>query len=290
MTEELLIRHEFYVAGGLSFTPDERRFRNPLASTAEDWTVEWGEGEERMFLSRTWHDLEHHQTAVLLRDGKLLILSAARLPVIVSTFDDVTATVALARMSDFYVERLPAEVEQTGVIRVSGTLEEADWLASVELMGSDWVGRARHGLPTPTLISGFGISDPVLVDPRYETTELPLVGALLPSTDLSGRGGVGVYFETYGLHQHENVKIAVSAERTDRSFIGRLLGSLGFSSTAPVSLSWTEAAQSDGMMPRHITLDLSGLAPGSYRIGITVERANGDSASSTRHVVIRQTP
>jgi hypothetical protein len=286
MTEELRIVHELYVNGGQSFTPDEARFRDPLASRPEDWEIEWDEGSERMVLGRTWHDVEHHQTAMLRRDGGLLVLSAARLPVIASTYEDVRAALAMARIEDQRIEVIPAAVDESGVVRVSSRLGAGEWLAGIELAGPDWLGRVRQGLPAPRLEAGFGVSDPVLVDERLETAQVSLADAMLPSAAVSGRR-VGIYFEVYGVQLEEPLQISVSAERTDRSLFGRIASALRLSSNASTSVRWLEVTPSQGTMTKHIALDLGPLDAGSYRIVIDVERETGARASSSRELIRR---
>lgn len=281
--------YQFYVYGGYSFAPDAARFFDPIASTADDWALEWDEGEERMHTPEEWHNLEHHQTAVLRRGDRLLALSAARLPVIVSSFDSVRAALAMGRPADLLVEVAPAVVGPGGVIRASTELEDGEWVASVEIRGDGWRGRARYGTPAPALQGGFGISDPVLVDERSESGELPLADAILPSTSLSGGGRVGVYFEVYGVERDEPLEISVSAERTDRSLLSRITGALRLTSNVTLEVNWLESAETSipDLMSRYLGVDLSGLDAGKYQIAITVESGGGATATSSRVVTLR---
>jgi hypothetical protein len=281
-----LDRHESYAYGGYSFAPDEDRFRDPVSSSADDWGVEWNQGRERMVTREEWHDLVHHQTAVLRRGDSLLAVAAAQLPVIAPSLDSVRAALAMGRVSDRFTEVVPATVERIGVVRAEARLESGDWMASLELQARGWVGRARHGAPAPALAGGFGVSDPVLVDERFDAGTLALRDAILPTTDLTGRGRAGVYFEVYGVAPEEPLRVSVSAERTDRSLLQRALGALRLSSTVTLAVNWLEPAETPtpGTMPRYLGLDVSGLSSGEYRLRVAVEREGGATAVGERMV------
>jgi hypothetical protein len=191
MTEELRTRHELFAAGGQKFTPSESVFRDPMSSGPADWAPEWDEGEERMVLGRTWHDIEHQQTVMLRRGDSLVVVTAARPPVSVPS-SDVNTSLTLSSVDDFRTRIVPAAVVEPDVVRGSTTLAAGEWLTSIEMSGPAWIGRVRFGLPAPILKSGFGISEPVLVDESLEAGPSTLSQALLPTTDLSGRGQVGL--------------------------------------------------------------------------------------------------
>jgi hypothetical protein len=282
-----------YVNGGYSFAPDLFRFRDPIASTPEDWALTWNEGAERMITRETWYDLDHYQSVVLMREGGPVALAAARLPVIVSSFDSVRSSLALGRPVDLHVEVFPATVERSGVVRARAELGKGEWMMSLEMLGSDWRGRARHGAPAPELRDGFGLSAPVLVDERFERDSLPLAEAMLPTTTITGRGGVGVYFEVYGAEAGEPLRFAVSTARVDApSLFGRVARALRLSSgpSSPVTVDWSEPAERTApeRMARNIGVEFGGLENGAYELTVTVLRADGTEARSWRPIRIER--
>jgi hypothetical protein len=195
----------------------------------------------------------------------------------------MTATLAVSRVEDRQVELIPGRIEDVGIVRATAELADAGWIVSLEVRGGAWTGRARYGAPAPPLVDGFGMSDPLLMDERFETG-LALSDAVLPSTQLSGRSRVGVYFEVYGTERDEPLRVSVSAERTNRSLFRRLTGALRLTTDASVDVNWVEAAErgSGGWMPRYLTVDLSSLDEGDYRLTVQVQRASGVTATSAR--------
>jgi hypothetical protein len=224
---------------------------------------------------------------VLRRDDRLLVLAAARPARLQGSYDSVRATLVAGRPSDFGIVQSAARIEGSGVARASAELEDAGWILSLEVVGGEWTARARHGAPAPQLVNGFGISDPVLVDERVETG-LPLPEGMLPSTDLSGRARVGVYFEVYGTNGEEPLRVSIAAERTNRSFLRRLTGALGLTSNGVVSVNWSETADASARnrSQRYVSLDLAGLEAGQHRLTLTVQRADGTTATSSRPIRI----
>jgi hypothetical protein len=287
---EKIERAELYVNGGYSFAPDPTRLLEPMESTTDDWDVTWNGGHERMVTVETWHNLEHYQAVTLRRGEELLVLAAARLPVLVSAFDDVWAALAMGRLKDLDIEVEPARVERTGVVRAGLQLEDADWLASLEMLGPEWRARARHGSPAPVLDAvGFGVSDPTLVAVGFEGDERGLLDAVVPSTAIRA-GPVGMYFEIYGSEESESLDVRLAIERRSRSLVRRLVGKLGFGSgvTFP-EVRWREVTgAAGGFVARHFVLDLSGLDQGEYELRIQVVRSDGSSASSSRDMRVIQ--
>jgi hypothetical protein len=135
------------------------------------------------------------------------------------------------------------------------------------------------------LANGFGLSEPVLVDERFESG-LPLLDAVLPSTSLGGRPRVGLYFEVYGASPNEPLLVSVSAERTNRSLLRRLTGALRLTTEASLNVAWQEAAETPlpNLMTRYLAVDVSGLDAGDYRLTLVVQRADGTLATSSREI------
>jgi hypothetical protein len=281
-----------YVNGGYSFAPDAHRFYDPANTTAQDWALEWNVGSERMITKETWYNVDE-QTAVLRRGARndsLVVLVAGRLPLVVPSFQGITANLALGRPADLHVETTSARIEPSGVIRASATVGGAGWLTSLELGGSDWRARSRHGAVAPTLTNAFGISDPVLVDERFVKGS-DVLASMLPGTTTSSRT-IGIYLEVYGVEAGEALHFTLSAEaiKVDRSIISRI-GSvfrLGSSGGLPQRVVWSQPAETEasGRMSHHLTLGLGDVADGEYRLVLRVERERGGFAVGSRTIQV----
>lgn len=281
-------RIELYVNGGYSFAPSAELFLDPMSSAAEDWEVQWGQGPERMITREEWHNVRERQSAALLRDDGLLVLSAARLPVLASSFRNVDAALAMGRPDDLHVDVAPARVLPTGVVRGQTELPVGDWVTSLEILGQGWRARLREAAPAPSLQDdGFGLSDPVLVEPEFEENEIALEDALLPSTVIRS-GEVGIYFELYGVEQGETLDLHGSLQRPNPSWIQRIAGALGFGSDQTFSeVGWEEPASTEaGRVSRYLLLDLSSVDEGEYELQITVSRGDGTSVTTERSIEI----
>src|SRR5690606_16238873 len=289
-SSDLPARIEPYVNGGYSFTPDADRFRDPANSTAEDWELKWNHGHERMITREKWYNLDH-QTVVLRRGRRLSVLAAAQLPGELAVRDSLAAYLAMGRPADLHVELAEARVGANGVGRASLELDSAEWVASIEVVGEGVRGRARHGAPPPVLENGFGVSDVVLFDDRYDLDDVALLDAMLPSASLTGRVSVGVYFEVYGAREDEPLRITIAGERIKESFFRRITRAvLRRRPKRPLRLKWTEGARKtvDGAMQRSLTIDLSDLPDGEYRLALTIERGGGEAVTSSRVVRVKK--
>ena len=283
-------RIELYVNGGYSFTPDADRFRDPVNSTAEDWALKWNHGHERMITREKWYNLDH-QTVVLRRGRRLSVLAAAQLPGELAVRDSLAAYLAMGRPADLHVELAEARVGANGVVRASLELDSAEWVASIEAVGEGFRARARHGAPPPVLENGFGVSDVVLFDDRYDLGDVTLVDAMLPSASLTGRLSVGVYFEVYGVREDEPLRITIAGERIGGSFFRRITRAvLRRKPERPLRLKWTEGARGSvaGAMQRSLTIDLSDLPNGDYRLALTIERGEGEAVTSSRVIRVKK--
>jgi hypothetical protein len=237
-----------------------------------------------MLIPGEWYNLEH-QTGVLVRGDSLLVMAAGRPPVILDALGSVTGALAMGRPSDMHIETVSAEVDVFGVARAHMMVNRGDWVASLELAGAGWHGRARHGALAPTLDrSGFGVSAPLLVEDRAQGGLLSLSGALLPSNSIGSRQRVSLYVEIYGAEESEvfNVRLSVTqgSSRTGLlTRIGRTLGLWG-RPDGPVGLSWQVGAQvvEPGVAPFHLSIDTRSMESGTYRLEVEVRRADGTIA------------
>ena len=264
--------------------------KNPLAGydgCKPPWKLE-DCGAERMITRERWHNLEH-QTVVLRRGGQLLFVSAARVPGRLGPAENLRPALALGRPADLDLEVVPATLDGEGVFRARALVDTGDYLASIEVVGPEEIGRARFGVPVNALNEGFGVSDLGLVDPRFETDSLTLVEALLPSPELPADGRVGLYFEVYGLEEDEAVEFTLASERTDPSVLSRLGRFLRLTSKeTPRELIWSDPGGEDQeITSRFFSFDLSNLDEGEYSLRLNVRREDGNEAAVSRQIRLR---
>jgi hypothetical protein len=275
-----------YVYGGYSFAPDIARWADPLGSSADDWSLHWDRGDERLVPRERYHDLDH-QTVVLRRGERYRMVAAATLPPELVRLDPPEAALVLGRVEDLELFLAPATLEDARVFRASVEVEEGGYLASLEVIGPEDVARARHGAPAPSLENGFGVSDLALVDGRFEVDALSLEEALLPSLTLPREGQVGLYFEMYGVTEDEVLEVELTARAIQTSIVGRVLSALRLrSGSSPLRVTWTEPADpgEEALVRRFFLLEAGSLPAGVSELTLTVHREDGLRASVSREV------
>jgi hypothetical protein len=132
-----------------------------------------------------------------------------------------------------------------------------------------------------------------LVEASFEEGGRSLLDAMIPTTTLSGREPVGIYFEVYGVAEDEPLELVFSARPVPGppSLLGRVARALGLSSEPPpVRVEWLEEVRTPtpNLMPRYVAVDLSGFQEGEHRLVVEVTRHGGASASASRTIRIRQ--
>jgi hypothetical protein len=161
-------------------------------------------------------------------------------------------------------------------------------------------GRLRFGVRPPPALNAThdtarGIADPILLTPPPGVSELPndLPAALrLMATShvVPPSGRLGVYWETYGYEPADTVELAVWIERyTPQGIVRRFGAALGVTTdlNTPVAVSWMEPQPGyrtfvfrEGgvaVIGRSLSLDVSGLPPGEYRLETAVRRGDEDA-------------
>jgi len=281
-----------YLNGGYRFTPDWSRFEDPLHSTAEDWALTWNEGHERMLTSDTWYNLDH-QTGVLLRGDSLLVITAGRAPVLFDSLNSVDGALAMGRPTDMHIEVAPAQVDIFGVARGRIMLSRSPWVASLELTGEGWRGRARHGAAPPQIDeTGFGVSAPLFIEERTQGVEFSVDDGLIPSSSVGSRDRIGLYLELYGVAEDEplEIRLTVTPSSVQAGLLQRTLRALRFwkGDEGPLQLSWSEPARLllPDVAPLQVALDARSLQSGSYRLEVEVQRASGAVAESSTELRI----
>jgi hypothetical protein len=288
-----------YVDGGYSFAPDAKRLKQPIETTAGDWALAWRDvgcsppwtfercGPERMITRETWHNLDH-QAVVLRRGAQLLVVAASTVQAELGSADQLEPALAAGRIDDLTIRVARATIDSSRVLRASLRVDSSEYIASIEVIGTGHVARARFGAPAPPLDGGFGISDLALVDSGFERDSLTLESALFPSHEFSADAHVGLYFEVYGADEREVIDIAFTTEKTNAGFFERIGRFLRVTSpSGPSEVSWSEpAGDNEPVTRRFLDLDLAALGPGGHRLMLTVRRADGQRATATRTITI----
>lgn len=194
------------------------------------------------------------------------------------------AALALAR--DERTPRVVAPFSGTGGAGV--LVAAAPWaptLASLELYApsSKTAARTRVALAPPAgpvSLSGILLFDPTDVLPA----DLPDALARVHAGGIRTGARIGLYWEAYGLASGEDLPTAVSVTPAHTSWLRKFAAALGLATKAGrVRLEWHETAHpAQGRMSRALALDLAGLAPGSYRVDVTISPPAGASVTASR--------
>jgi hypothetical protein len=201
----------------------------------------------------------------------------------------------------------PGDVQRFGVSRgiVGGSFEmhalipSSPAVAGLEFLAggpsAPVAGRMRFGIAPPSPLSALhtgemAVSDPVLLRVPTNGRALPndpeSALKLMATSHVVSRGGqLGVYWESYGFNAADSVEVAVWIERYTSQGIARRFGiamRIATDLNTPVSMGWSEPQPghsanvfADGgvtVIGRSVALDVSGLAPGDYRLEVAVRK------------------
>jgi hypothetical protein len=294
--EPLILGHDPTPA--FHFFPSTRAFDVPTDATSDDWTLEASHAPERYAptYADTFQRLED-QTAIFRRGDSCLVVAAYDL-----SSDAVlahqAAQAALVVARDEHSNRVTqhsARSDGPDVLTLSAPCDAQ--LLSLEIVAprARRVARARHGIP-PRGTPGAGLSglDVLLFDPP---DSLPgELSAVLPhvlgTTRVRADRKLGLFWELYGLTSAAQ-PVSASLAITPRGvgWLRRTAESLGFASrTTTVSLHWEEVpatrAEDAAVVSRALTVDLSALSPGRYRIALTVTAPGQEPATATREIEV----
>ena len=171
-------------------------------------------------------------------------------------------------------------------------------------------GRLRFGLTPPQPLSAMqngehGISDPVILLAPSGTDETPneieaVLRRMAPSHVVSEVKKIGVYWETYGFEPADSVELAVWIERYTPQGIGRRFG-IAFGVTqdlnTPIAITWKEPQPGYrshvfrqgrvSVIGRGVTVDVSALPPGDYRLEVAVRKGTGEPLRGRSTFVVK---
>jgi hypothetical protein len=166
-------------------------------------------------------------------------------------------------------------------------------LLSIELLaaGAHATGRTRFAIAPRDATPRVTLSDVLLYDP---TGALPrslpeAVASARASSHASTDRPLGLYWEMYGLPDSgEPVHLSLTIERTNPSWWLRARRAMHLAgSDAPIVLAWADVPASiDGIAARALSVDLSRLAAGHYRLRIELQAAHSAPAVTEREFAL----
>ncbi|HUF66134.1 MAG TPA: hypothetical protein VMM17_09160, partial [Gemmatimonadaceae bacterium] len=103
-----------------------------------------------------------------------------------------------------------------------------------------------------------------------------------------GSRDIGVFWETYGVTDRSALNVSLTVRGLDSGLFRRLGEALGLvARQAPVTVDWTDLAEGEGILAKHLRLDLSDLPSGRYELEIRVGDSTEEPAVATRRFEIR---
>ena len=163
-------------------------------------------------------------------------------------------------------------------------------LAGVEITDSTSRSLARsRTLFAPRASGGAALSDLLLYrgggDPP-EGVDSALARAI-PGSRVERTQPVGVYWEAYRTDDSgDSASVSVTVERVDHGFFRSAFQKLGVAQEdSPLRLNWTDTRPVIGGVSTYaISLDLGNLAPGRYRVSLSLTGSDGSPLVATREL------
>lgn len=221
-------------------------------------------------------------------------------------------------VATFFEARAVGEVRNAGTFAapvgnalvVDVPLRAGAVLVAIELPGDSIrpAARTRFGASILAPLSALGraqaVSQPILFEPPADESarvnDRQAVAHMYGTTSFDRLGRLGVYWEGYGFGANDTVEIGLRVERLDRpGILDRVRAAIGIGQEQQSNgeLSWRDEPGSvrafqiiEGDVPvqmRNVTLDLSRLARGRYRLTLSMQSQGRTAASSERTFELR---
>ncbi len=260
--------------------------------------------------------LAQGQTALLRRDGGALFAVATKLsaPELESQYGQpVTATLVLSPRPDSVSIVSTQLATLGGGVLLRAIVAKGPTLAGVEVQttrGTPIAARSRFGVVAPGALTDMkahetAVSEPILFDPQG--LDLVAQSDLASPFDFMYYGlqfanpqRLGVFWESYGFVPGDSVTVTVRLERVTPVGRFRRIGMAMRVAADPngaVTASWTEpqpgrsAVRISGSIPvlaRHITLDVSTLQAGAWRLRVAMHRPREAEVFADRLFAVRR--
>jgi hypothetical protein len=307
-----------YNVGRVHVGPSWTALISPYTSRASDWEFSAPASDR----ARRWWPSEHMQRDRGLiaiaewqeqywrRADSIVLAVAARVPQSLSTTTK-SVGVHLLRSRGPDATAVVAEriVAGDSTVTLSGLIPADSTVLSLELTGHGVLrsdARVRFAALTPTTLrtmspGDVALSAPALFQARSDGERIgsaeSAVRQLLPSTTLRSGRRIGLFWESYGFSDRDEVDITVQVHRLDSpGRFERIAASLGLREpeSTGTEIRWREPHPGtlrpfSGTVPIHgrsVMLNLAGLRAGDYVVAVSMRTNNGRSASSVRHFQI----
>ena len=260
--------------------------------------------------------LAQGQTALLRRDGGALFAVATKLsaPELESQYGQrVTASLVLSPRPDSVSIVSTQLAALGGGVLLRAVIAKGATLAGVEVQttrGTPIAARSRFGVVAPGALTHMqaretAVSEPILFDPQG----LDLAGQsdlsnpfdfMYYGLQFANPQRLGVFWESYGFVPGDSVTVTLRLERVTPVGRFRRIGMAMRVAADPngaVTASWTEPqpgrtatriAGSRPVLARHITLDVSTLQSGSWRLRVAMHRPRETEVFADRLFEVRR--
>jgi hypothetical protein len=309
-----------YTTDRLHTVPTFAAILAPFEAAADDWQLN-APGDHY-----DWWPVEHFardrggivqlpfgQTATLRRRDAARFIWAGDLepgPLFRARGDTVRATL--------FASRAVGELRSAGSVAarvgnplvVDVPLRAGPAFVGIELPGDGVrpAARTRFGTSIPEPLSSLGqaqaLSPPILFEPPSDVstrvTDREAVARMYGTTRFNRLSRVGVYWEAYGFSVTDTVEVELRVERQDRpGIVGRAIEVLGMGEQGQAggALRWRDVPGAgraiqirEGDVPvqlRNVTVDVSRLARGTYRLTLSLKTPRRAAVSSERTFDLR---
>jgi hypothetical protein len=264
-----------------NFFPDAHVFASPDQLTPDDW--EFDNVESRPTYAPIWagsfQPLVDHQVALFRRGDSAFIVAAFAV-------NDDAAFGPTRRAGAF-----AAVVDRGGVLQPFGRTIEHAGLSVVSTLMAPWrpmiislevldsvnraAGRMRFAPKLPLPGTRLSLSDLLLYAPRDSAPKsvIEAVPLTLHALRAPSNRQIGIFWETYGVRpEGETFDYALQVEPIDQGLIHSALVKLHVEDPdRGLNLQWSEVPSITGQIAsRGVTVDLSRLKPGHYRVRLTL--------------------
>ena len=163
-------------------------------------------------------------------------------------------------------------------------------LSGVEITDSvsSTLARSRRVFP-PRAASGSPVSDLLFYRGGGEPPETldSALARAIPGERVQRDQPVGVYWEAYHPGEKEDsTHVSITVERIDHGFFRRARQRIGLTEEdSPLKMHWTDSRPVIGEMSTYaVSLDLSNLSSGRYRITLALSGPDGPAITSSREM------
>jgi hypothetical protein len=263
-----------------------------LAAAADDgWDLRSRQSESRFAPAGVRRVAPVAAQLARFRRGDSTLLAAAY----VAVDDSITAPRALlgASFDDGTTLASPIDSARRGTALLM--LPAPPRLGGVEVADSvsGTLARSRLVFAPDTTRLRLALSD-ILVFRGAAETAVSVESALtraIPGDTASRSHPIGIFWETYGLNDAgESVDVAVTIERIDHGFLRSAKQRLGLADEdTPLRVRWSDARPAaSGISPHAISVDVSNLPGGRYRLTLSLTPSDGAPVTATREVQLTE--